>query len=205
MIDARIPLGIQQPDMMGQFERVQRMKLSDMMAQQRQEELAYKREQDAKAAEANARKQQFENMATIAKLTQGVTAENYAQRMRTAQQMGLDVSGLPQTFDPAVIGELNAVATALSKAGPEKMSAEAQKLIDAGKQPGTPEFEEAMMALIFKPQYVADQGYGVNVYNTRPGAAPAPQQSAPPPPPPGFSIDGEGTAGNGGGGFPQPF
>lgn len=199
MIDARIPLMGQQVDVVGMVERAQRMKLSQMIADQQQEAFEYKKQQDAAAAAQAQRKAQFDNVAMIAKLTTGVTPENYAQRLQTAQSMGIDVSSAPQQYDPQWIAEMNAVTSALSQQQ-EKMSSEAQKLIDAGLQPGSPEFEEAMMSMLFPDKYVVDQGYGYTRIGTRPGGTAT--RSAPPPPPPGFVINEGGTAGNGGGGFP---
>jgi len=67
--------------------------------------------------------------------------EQWAQAVRQAHAMGIDVSQVPQQFDPnwadQQIGFINAVST---PQGQEALSAAGKQAADMGYRPGTPEF-----------------------------------------------------------------
>lgn len=93
------------------------------------------------------RQQRRANMGDVAKLFDGVTAENYGQRVSLAQQMGLDVSGVPQGYDPAWI-EQQRTAFQFFADKPEVLSNAGKQAIDAGFEPGTPEYTEAVRRIV---------------------------------------------------------
>lgn len=148
-------------------------------------ELAMQLRQREAQTQAMQRKEQRARVEDIAKLFQGVTPENYGQRIAAARTLGVDVSGVPQTFDPNWVAQNGAIFQALAGKDQE-LSGIARELQDAGYKPGTPEFNDAMRGVInnkYASEYVDENG------NTRrrsalnlsgPPAAPA-QQAAPPP------------------------
>lgn len=115
-----------------------------------------------------------------AKLFDGVTPENYGQRLALAQQLGIDTSGAPQAFDPAWVQQNQQIMRfAVDK--PEQLSGIARELVDAGYQPNTPEFKQAMAGVInnkYAAEYVNERGDTVrrSTLNLRgPGGQSAPK------------------------------
>jgi hypothetical protein len=162
-----------------------RERQEDRLAQQQQNEQAKAQQGERRA-----------NMGDVAKLFDGVTPENYGQRVALAQQMGVDVSGVPQQFDPAWIQQQQNVLRFFNDQGEQGISGIARELVDAGFQPGTDEFNQAMRGVIqnkYASEYVDEAG------NTRrrsalqlPGAPTAGEVI--PPPPSGFVLDEGGPA-----------
>lgn len=120
----------------------------------------------------------------VARLFDGVTPENYSQRIAAARQLGIDVSSVPQNYDPAWVAQNKAIFGALSGKDND-LSGIARELVDAGYQPNTPEFKQAMAGVInnkYAAEYVDEQGNTRrrSALNLNPGApmAPQPQQSA---------------------------
>lgn len=164
--------------------RQQQVQERDRQAQMqlRQQELAGKQQQ-----------QQREQMLAVGKLLDGVNDEaTYQQRLQTARGMGFDVSRVPQAYDPNWVRETKTVADLFNKDGGQTISGIARELQDAGYQPGTPQFEQAMKGVIqnkYATDYVDEQG------NTRrrsalqldgaPSATPAAG-----PPAPGAMVNG---------------
>jgi hypothetical protein len=119
-----------------------------------------------------------------AKLFDGVTPENYGQRLALAQRMGIDISGAPQAYDPAWVQE-NQQIMRFAAEKPDQLPMIAQELVQAGYRPNTPEFKQAMASVInskYAADYVDEQG------NTRrrsvlnlsaPQGAPQPPQTVP--------------------------
>lgn len=104
------------------------------------------REQSRQASEIA---QQREQAAMIAKLTEGVQDEQtYQQRLQAAAAYGMDTSQLPQSFEQGgrdFVQTYNVLATTLLRPdGERKLTNTAQELVDAGYQPGTPQFIAAM-------------------------------------------------------------
>lgn len=139
-------------------------------------------QQQAQRAAAQ-QEQRRASVQDVAKLFNGVTPENYSQRIAAAQQMGLDVAGVPQSYDPAWVQQNAAIFNAFAKDGGQQISGIARELQDAGYQPGTEAFNTAMRGVIenkYASEYVDEYG------NTRRRSAlslgapqPAPQPTAP--------------------------
>lgn len=138
------------------------------------------------AAQAKAQQEQF---ATAAKLLEGVTDEaTYRQRLGAARQMGIDVSRVPQNYDPQWVQQTTQMFRLLSDK-PDSISGIARELQDAGYKPGTPEFEQAMRDVIsskYASDYVDEQGntrrrsvLSFGAPQAAPMAAPQAQQGGP--------------------------
>ena len=126
------------------------------------------REAQRKAAEAKAGQ---EKAMAVAKLFDGVTPENYQQRLSVAQRMGIDTSSAPQQFDPNWVTENRIIMQTVAER-PEALSAAGKAAVDEGYQPGTPEFHkrvkeiflsEATKTIPYQP------GGGVATYNAQTG------------------------------------
>jgi hypothetical protein len=113
-----------------------RERQEDRLAQQQQNEQAKAQQGERRA-----------NMGDVAKLFDGVTPENYGQRVALAQQMGVDVSGVPQQFDPAWVQQQQTVLRFFQER-PDAISTAGKQAMDAGFQPGTPEFQQAVRGII---------------------------------------------------------
>lgn len=107
-------------------------------------------------------KQQLDQVGIIGRLLDGVNDEaTYQQRLGLAKQYGIDTANAPQSFDPQWIANTRMMVQALQTEGPEKISGIARELVDAGYQPGTPEFSQAMTSVIsnkYYSEYVNDRG-----------------------------------------------
>ena len=101
----------------------------------------------AQQAQAQAQQAKRANMMDVAKLFDGVTAENYGQRLQIAQQMGIDTSSAPQAYDPAWVEQNRAIITAFA-GNDTQLPAVARELEMAGFQPGTPQFMEKLREII---------------------------------------------------------
>lgn len=127
-----------------------------MQLQQRQaqaEEAARKRQQEQVAAQRT-------RLTETAKLFEGVTPENYGQRLALAQQLGIDTSAAPQSFDPAWVQQ-NAQIMRFAVDKPDELSGIAKELVNAGYQPDTPQFKSAMASVInskYAAEYVDEFG-----------------------------------------------
>lgn len=121
-----------------------------MQLQKQSADLAVKRQEQRRAT-----------VQDVAKLFQGVTPENYGQRIAAAQQLGIDVSTVPQTYDPAWVQQNAAIFNAFAKDGGQQISGIARELVDAGYQPGTEAFNTAMRGVIenkYASEYVDEYG-----------------------------------------------
>lgn len=73
----------------------------------------------------------------------------YQQALGVARQYGIETDALPQTFDPAWRDQQLAVVKLLnSPQGQEAASNAGKQAMDAGFQPGTPEFTDAVRRII---------------------------------------------------------
>lgn len=109
------------------------------------------RAQSAASQQDAARKQ----LETMAQLLDDATDENsYQQGLNVARRMGIDVSSVPQNYDPAWVDEQRLmVRTFIEK--PEAATTLQRNLISAGIQPGTPEYRQAVLSSLAPPGYVA--------------------------------------------------
>ena len=129
-----------------------------MQAKQQQAQAARQAQQDQVTAAEQAR----QKMGMVARLLDGVQDENtYRQGLAAAQQMGLDVSQAPPTYDPNWVGQQRMIASLFEKGNEQQISGIARELQDAGYKPGTPEFNEAMKGVIqnkYASEYVDEGG-----------------------------------------------
>lgn len=82
----------------------------------------------------------------IGRLLDGIGDEStYQQRKAMAGQYGIDVSQLPQNFDPAWVAQQQQTIKLLSDpAKAEALSTAGKQAVDMGFRPGTPEFNAAV-------------------------------------------------------------
>lgn len=137
-------------------QREQSNALLDLRRQQ-EERLAAEARRQQQTQEQQQRRATMED---VSKLFDGVTAENYGQRVTLAQQMGLDVSGVPQQFDPAWVEQQQTVMRFFAER-PDALSNAAKQAVDMGYEPGTPEFHRVTRQLIeadLAQPYMGSQG-----------------------------------------------
>lgn len=102
---------------------------------------------DREAGQAEAERNALRKQAgMIAKLTEGVGDEaTYQQRRQAALTYGIDPAAIPETYDPQFVQTYNVLATTLLRPdGERRLTNTAQELVEAGFEPGTPEFQRAM-------------------------------------------------------------
>lgn len=143
----------------------------------------------AQQAQAQASERKRASMMDVAKLFNGVTPENYGQRLQIAQQMGLDTSTAPQTYDPAWVEQNRAIINAFA-GNDTQLPAVARELEMAGYQPGTPQFMEKLREIITNKYAPPMQAVDITnpdgsverrfIQRPTPGAAPQAPVSEPP-------------------------
>lgn len=148
----------------------------EFVIQQRQSLAKTRQEQ-----ETLQQKQQQEQIGIIGRLLSSVRDEQtYQQALAAARQGGIDVSNVPQTFDPNWVNQTKMLVDAYSADGGQQLSGLARELLNAGYQQGTPEFQQAMMVALqgkYAPQYTDQQG---NLRQARLPSLPQPGQPAQP-------------------------
>lgn len=121
-----------------------------------------------------AQQQQRVSMEQVSQLLNGVTPENYAERLATARQWGVDVSSAPAAYDPNWVNSQQQMAQLLqTPQGQEALSTAGKEAQDEGFRPGTPEFNRRVTERL----NMADTKYlpvqaGGNVVAIAPGQAP---------------------------------
>lgn len=126
------------------------------------------REAQRQAAEAKAGQ---EKAMTVAKLFDGVTPENYQQRLSVAQRMGIDTTGAPQQFDPNWVAENRIIMQTVAER-PEALSTAGKIAVDEGYQPGTAEFNSRVKQIVVSEATKTipyQPGGGVATYNAQTG------------------------------------
>jgi hypothetical protein len=114
-----------------------------MQLQQRQtaiEEAKRKRQEQQVQAQRT-------RLTETAKLFDGVTPENYGQRLAIAQQLGIDTSSAPQTYDPTWVDQ-NAQIMRFAADNPDKLPMIAQEFQAAGIDLNTPQGKQALLNAI---------------------------------------------------------
>lgn len=110
-------------------------------------------QRQAALEDAKRKRQQEEVMAQrtrlteTAKLFEGVTPENYGQRLAIAQQLGIDTSSAPQAYDPAWVQQ-NAQIMRFAADNPDKLPMIAQEFQAAGIDLNTPQGKQALLNAI---------------------------------------------------------
>jgi hypothetical protein len=127
------------------------------------------------------RSAQAEQMQQLGRILNHARDEaTYQQARQAAQKIGIDISSAPANYDPAWVDQQKLVLSAFEKDGGQQISGLARELQDAGYQPGTPQFADAMRTALqgkYAPTYTDEQG---NMRRGQlpalPGAAATPQQ-----------------------------
>lgn len=121
-----------------------------------------------------AQQQQRVSMEQVSQILNGVTPENYAERLATARQWGVDVSSAPAAYDPNWVSSQQQMAQLLqTPQGQEALSTAGKEAQDEGFRPGTPEFNRRVTERlnIADTRYIPVQAGG-NVGVVAPGQAP---------------------------------
>lgn len=98
---------------------------------------------DAKAEQEAGQKR----IEAIAKLFHGITPQNYRQRYGVAQQMGIDMTGVPEQFDPQWVSQTEQIFSFYAK-NPAALSGAGKQAVDMGLEPGSPEYEATVRQLV---------------------------------------------------------
>lgn len=135
-------------------------------------------QQTQQAKQAEGQQQQLIQMGRLLNNAQDETT--YQQSLAAARQIGIDTSRAPANFDPNWVAQQKTVLSAFEKDGGQQISGLARELQDAGYQPGTPAFQQAMTVALqgkYAPQYTDQQG---NLRQARLPSLPQPGQVAQP-------------------------
>jgi len=112
--------------------------------------------------QAQQRQQQQADMGTFRRLLKRAAAspEGWQQALGAAQNLGLDVSSIPQQYDPEWASQQLFIMDAMEQ-DQEGLKGIAYELQQAGYEPGTPEYEQAARQIIsnkYASEYVDQQG-----------------------------------------------
>ena len=112
-------------------------------------ELAYQLRGQIQRRDADARKTQNEGLLQLGRLLNNARDEtSYQQSLIAARQLGMDVSRAPANFDQSWVDQQKMIVSAFEKDGEQQISGLARELQDAGYQPGTRQFQEAMITAL---------------------------------------------------------
>ncbi len=123
-------------------------------------ELAYRLKQERRSEQKEVRdastqqkKDRLADLPLMGRLLDHAKDEGtYQQSRQVAQQYGIDVSQLPETFDPAWVAQQRETIKALSDpVKSEALSAAGKLAVDQGFKPGTPDFNQRVTE-IFRAQ-----------------------------------------------------
>jgi methylphosphotriester-DNA--protein-cysteine methyltransferase len=133
------------------------------LLQMRQQEMDARAAERAQAQQQQQQEQRRADLPMLGKLLDFAQDEPTYQRARQiAQEYGVDTSGLPETFDPAwVASQRQVVQLMQTPRGQEALSTAGKQAVDAGLQPGTPEFTAAVRQIItagMAQPYMGSQG-----------------------------------------------
>lgn len=147
-LDTRLPLMAAQGaqvNLADLYQQTQGIQMQRRAMDMREQEFGAQQQQREEAARQRELEQQREQAGMIARLTRGVTDETtYQQARQAAQAYGIDVTGAPPTYDPDWVQTQHILANTFFREGPDKLTNTAQELVEAGLEPGTPEFQRAM-------------------------------------------------------------
>lgn len=133
------------------------------LLQMREQEMAARQQQQEQQARQQQQQQRRADLPMLGKLLDYAQDEpTYQQARQVAQQYGIDTSGLPETFDPNWIGQQRQVVQMLqTPQGQEALSNAGKQAMDAGFQPGTPEYTAVVRQIItasMAQPYMGSQG-----------------------------------------------
>lgn len=155
-------------------DRQEEREYRNALLDQRQQELAARQEQQRQAQTQAQQEQRRADLPMLGKLLDFAQDEDtYQQARQVAQQYGVDLTGVPETFGDGtwVAQQRQMVRLMQSPQGQEALSTAGKQAQDAGFRPGTPEFTQAVQQIITadlaKP-YTGSQGetrlYQPNVF-----------------------------------------
>lgn len=105
-------------------------------------------QRDRVRAQQQQQQSQNEQIINMAKLLDDAVDEpTYQRGLQIARSMGMDVSQAPANFDPNWIAQQKMIVGAFVDK-PDRLPGIAQELIQAGYEPGTPEFQQAARSVI---------------------------------------------------------
>lgn len=152
----------------------------DTMLAQRQQQIDLQAQQQ-QAQQADARRGDLPILGKLLDYAQDEPSYQHARQV--AQQYGIDVSGIPETFDPAWVGQQRQVVQLMqTPQGQEALSTAGKQAVDAGLRPGTEEYTAAVRQIItadLAQPYTGSRGetrlYQPDVFGGgQPQAGPAP-------------------------------
>ncbi len=112
-------------------------------------------------AEKKAKIEKREGVVSMAKILDGANdPASYAQGLAVAQQLGMDISSVPQQYDPKWVNQQRFITSVLIDKE-DKLPGIAQELQAAGYEPGTPDFKQAMIGVInnkYASEYIDENG-----------------------------------------------
>ena len=177
-------------------------------------EVGIQLQQQAQQQQAAARKAEQDAIPIVLNMLKAAknNPEQYGAILARAQQLGIPgIENAPQQFDPNWIdSQITTLSAFATPQGREALSTAGKEAVDAGFQPGTPEFAAEVRRRLQagdKKTIPFQPGGGIIEYDPATGetrilAGPSGSPSAVqvPPPPEGFTLDGD-VSGNAGGGF----
>lgn len=101
-------------------------------------------------AARQATEQRRADLPFMRRLLDSVQDENsYAQARTIAQEYGIDLTGAPETYDPAWVDRQRTLVTMMSSGiGQEILSNAGKQAYDMGYRPGTPEYQNAVGIIV---------------------------------------------------------
>jgi len=134
-----VPTETQKTESQAAYERL--AKINPRLAMQAQDRVAGQEAARAKLMQEQ-NQRGFEGLQTVGKLLEGVSDEATFQNARAmAQQNGIDLSRVPQNYDPAwVNGQRQFIQAMKDPKALEAFSAAGKQAMDENLKPGTPEF-----------------------------------------------------------------
>lgn len=146
--------------------------------------LAYQLRQQEQRQQADQREQQQAGMLSVGKMLRAAKADpsRYGQIRAAAAQNGIDISRVPETYDPAWVDQQLMFVDSMEKDGGAQISGIKRELIDAGYVDGSPELAAAMRNVIsskYASEYVDEKGNTrrrstLNLGGAQPTAGPQP-------------------------------
>ena len=141
-------------------------------------------QQQAQRAQAQQAEQRRADLPMMTRLLEHAAQgpEQWQQARGLAQQYGIDVSGLPEQFDPEwAQAQAQTMKLLATPEGQEALSTAGKQAVDMGYRPGTPEFAQAVrdiyLAGASKPYVVGGE---TRLYTPKIGGAGGAQGGVPP-------------------------
>lgn len=131
--------------------RVRQNRERNALMEQRQQALALQEQQARARADQAEAQQRRADLPMLTNLLEHAAQgpEQWQQAVATAQQYGIDVSSLPQQFDPQwATQQAQTMRLLSSPQGQEALSTAGKQATDEGLRPGTPDFQARVTELV---------------------------------------------------------